>query len=209
MFDKSIIRNNIIKFDELGINYWAINKNASSTLTMHFGEAVGDIEKPNLAEIKLGVSFKNQGHHRYITPDEALNNGLLNFCVTRDPCRRFISVYNHLSDPQTEVQKLTISKARFKHNWTPDDLMEHIAHTFETGKKINKHWRPQMDFLKDLKNFDHVVKMEHLVQQWPLHHIIEPPHYVANPTEHSRLDFDRQRLYQLYQRDFDELDYTL
>jgi len=211
LFDKSILRNNIIKFQELGINYWAINKNASSTLTMHFGEAVGDIQKPNLAEIQLGVSFKikDEALSRYITPNEALNNGLLNFCVIRDPCRRFISCYNHLKNPQTEVQKNTISKARFDYNWTPNDFMQYIDHTFETGQKINKHWKPQMDFLMDMSNFDHVIKQEHMIEQWPISHIIGPPKYVANKTQHAEYDYDKQKLYKLYQQDFDELGYTI
>ena len=72
MLSKNIIRQNITHWPELGINYWGINKNATSTITLHFGQLVGDIPKPTDYQIHQGLAWKiSQNQNRYISADEA------------------------------------------------------------------------------------------------------------------------------------------
>ena len=208
MSDKSIIAHNITCWPEFGLNYWGINKNATSTITMHFGQLAGDIHYTD-SDIAEGVAWKlpEQNHFRYITPTQALTNNNRNFCVIRDPYSRFISCYNHLANPQHEVQLNTQRKTRFDIDWTPNDFMEHIAETLHKGKKINKHWRPQIDFVKDLKRFAVVVRMEEFDESWKMQLDVPAPQIISNPSAHYHLEFDHQRLYEIYKCDFEALGY--
>ena len=188
MLQKSIVRQNITHWPELGINYWGINKNATSTITLHFGQLVGDIPKPTEDQIHQGVAWKiSQNQDRYISSDEALNNGYKNFCVIRNPYDRFVSCYNHFANPIHDVQKQTQRKARFNNSWTPNDFMEHIAKTFETGRKINKHWRKQIAFIGDLSKFNVVIKIEELNQSWKDQLDCPAPNIISNPSSHHTL----------------------
>ena len=111
---QKVLLDKILPWSELGINYWGINKNATSTITLHFGQLVGDISKPTEDQIHQGVAWKiSQNQDRYISSDEALNNGYKNFCVIRNPYDRFVSCYNHFANPIHDVQKQTQRKARF------------------------------------------------------------------------------------------------
>lgn len=207
---KNIIRQNITHWPELGINYWGINKNATSTITLHFGQLVGDIPKPTDYQIHQGLAWKiSPNQDRYISADEALNNGYKNFCVIRNPYNRFVSCYNHLANPIHDAQKQTQHKARFDTSWTPNDFMEHIAKTFKTGKRINKHWRKQIDFVGDLSKFNIVIKLEELNKSWKDQLNCPAPSILSNPSSHHKLQFDHKRLYEIYQNDFEALGYNV
>ena len=209
MYNKEIIKQNIIHWPELNINYWGINKNATSTITLHLGQLVGDISKPSQEEVLQGVAWKTANKNRYISSEQALSNGCKNFCVVRNPYNRFVSCYNHLAYPQHDIQKITQAKTRFDVTWTPDDFMEHIAKTFKTGKKINKHWRQQIDFIRDLSNFTIVIRMEDFNNSWQAQLAYPAPKIISNPSSNNVLQFDRQRLYEIYQNDFHALGYDV
>ena len=112
-----------------------------------------------------------------------------------------------LQIPIHDVQKQTQCKARF--NNPTNDFMEHIAKTFETGRKINKHWRKQIDFIGDLSKFNVVIKIEELNQSWKDQLDCPAPNIISNPSSHHTLQFDQQRLYEIYQNDFEALGYSL
>ena len=106
-------------------------------------------------------------------------------------------------------QKITQAKTRFDVTWTPDDFMEHIAKTFKTGKKINKHWRQQIDFIRDLSNFTIVIRMEDFNNSWQAQLDYPAPKIISNQSSNTILQFDRQRLYEIYQNDFLALGYDV
>ena len=199
MDQKAVVRQNITAWPELGINYWGINKNASSTLTLHFATLCGEID-PTEQDIEYGIAGKERMDQRYITQEQAFNNGLINFGVSRHPLTRFKSVYKHLKHPKTVIQQRTLRKARFDPTWTPEQFLEHIRSTFESGKKINKHWKQQTQFIPTPWRLEHVIKMERLVEDWPLD--IPPPNIKSNPTVSKDIDLDEDIIYDLYHEDY-------
>ena len=198
MDQKAVVRQNITAWPELGINYWGINKNASSTLTIHFATLCGEID-PTDQDISHGILAKERMGARYVTQEQAFQNGLKNFGVSRHPFERFKSVYKHLKHPKTVIQQQTVSKARFDPTWTPGEFAEHIVHTFQTGK-INKHWKRQVSFIPQAWRLDHVVKLERLVEDWPFD--FPAPKIVSNPTISQDIDIDEGIIYDLYHEDY-------
>ena len=198
MDDKAKVRQNITAWPELGINYWGINKNASSTLTIHFATLCGEI-KPTDEDIARGILAKERMGSRYITQDEAFSNGLKNFGVSRHPLARFKSIYKHLKHPKTVIQQQTVSKARFDPTWTPIEFAEHIVHTFQTGK-INKHWKRQVSFIPHAWRMNHIVKLERLFEDWPFD--FPAPNITSNPTVDEDVDIDEGIIYDLYHEDY-------
>ena len=198
MDGKVKVRQNITAWPELGINYWGINKNASCTLTIHFATLCSEIN-PTDEDIALGILAKESMKPRYITQDEAFSNGLKNFAVSRHPLARFKSIYKHLKHPKTVIQQQTVSKARFGPTWTPMEFVEHIIHTFQTGK-INKHWKRQVSFIPQSWRLQHVIKLERLIEDWPFD--FPSPHIVSNPTVGKDIDIDEGIIYDLYHEDY-------
>jgi len=198
MADKAVVRQNITAWPELGLNYWAINKNASSTLTMHFATLCGEIT-PTDEEIESGQLAKGGMGSRYITQEQAFQNGLKNFAVTRHPVDRFKSIYKHLKHPKTVVQQRTVGKARFDPTWTPMEFLEHIIHTLQTGK-INKHWKKQVSFIPQPWRLDHIIKLERLSEDWPFD--FDPPGIISNSTVDLDIDVDEGIVYDLYHEDY-------
>ena len=69
---KKVKRQNITSWPELGINYWGINKNATSTMMNHFAVLTGNI---NAQEILINSQAgKKTVSKRYISIDTALTN---------------------------------------------------------------------------------------------------------------------------------------
>ena len=198
MVDKAVVRQNITAWPELGINYWAINKNASSTLTMHFATLCGEIT-PTEEEIEVGQLAKHRLGNRYITQEQAYHNGMKNFGVSRHPLQRFYSVYKHLKHPTSVVQQQTVGKARFDPTWNEKQFLEHIIHTFHTGK-INKHWRKQVSFMPTPWRLDHVIKLERLVEDWPFD--FEPPRIQSNTTSNVDVSIDEDLVHDVYHEDY-------
>lgn len=196
---KLLVRQNISCWPELGINYWGINKNASSTLTIHFATLCGDID-PTEEEIDSGQLAKQGLGPRYINSKEAFRNGLKNFTVVRHPLDRFISIYKHLKYPRTEEQCRTQHKARFNPTWSPEEFLDCIRTSFETGKKINKHWRRQCSFIPHFWRMDHIIKLERLIEDWPFD--FSPPDIKSNPTVDRLIKIKEHRVYDLYHEDY-------
>lgn len=203
---KSKVRQNITAWPELGINYWGIHKNASSTMIMHLCTLTGTIT-PTEEEIEEGMLGKTTlvHSHRYITQEEAFENGLINFAITRHPLDRFISIYKHLKYPKTPAQENTRRKIKMTGDFTPMDFLEHVATTFRTGKKINKHWDRQVANVPMPWILDHVIKLENLIEDWPLD--IEPPAIKSNSTGNEDVDIDERLIYDVYHQDYTQFGY--
>ena len=216
---KDTVRFNVTRWPEFNVNFWAINKNASSTIINHLiHEATGvDIDY----EHRYGQEGKRLIQDRRIDRDEALRNQHLNFAVVRHPQDRFESAYRQFKF-RDEPEGLKASrKARFDKSWEPQDFLEYIERKFELRKDPvvkkysqlsgNKHFWKQMDFIpfKVLDKIDYIVKLEELNDKWPLK-LIGPPTFIANSTEPQPLpDYDLELLKNLYLEDFLTFNYTL
>jgi hypothetical protein len=203
---KAIISQNITAWPELGINYWGINKNATSTMTMHFATLCGDII-PTDEDIRLGQLAKSKMKHRYITQQQAHQNGLQNFAVCRHPLQRFYSIYKHLKHPTSVLQQRTRGKARFDTTWNEEQFLAHIRHTFDAGKKINKHWQKQVSYVPEPERMHHVVKLERLVEDWPFE--FEAPSIQSNTTTGVDVHIDEQLVHDVYHEDYLYFGYIL
>lgn len=87
----------IASLDNVGVNYWAIPKCGSTTLLYELIK----VDSPNVFEKYNKMYMDNEVHQwvhntrilRYLTAEEALNNGYDNITTVRGPERRFISGY--------------------------------------------------------------------------------------------------------------------
>ena len=87
---KSISRlYSIATFPEKGFNYLAIPKCGTTTMLWYL------LDRPDLVDVK-------QVHHpryvKYITPQDAMNNGLTTFATIREPFSRIRSMYKYMCD---------------------------------------------------------------------------------------------------------------
>ena len=64
----------------------------------------------------------------------------------------------------------------------------------EVDRHISKKERLKaMTKIEDIVEEFNKVKQEQMTEQWPISHIIGPPKYVANKTQHAEYDFDKQK----------------
>lgn len=202
---KETVRQNILTFPELGYNYWAINKNATSSLAYYFALQIG--LNPNKQHQDAKTKLKHQ--NRYISQDEARNNGLKNLTVVRNPFSRFESCYRMFKFPQDDIHILAASKARFEKNFSSQDFLLSVQKTWNFRKKQgNKHYWKQTWFVPDTSFFDYIIKLEDLTDSWPSD--------LPTPTQHSnttdkktpvQYDYDRGLLFEMYKDDFLSFDY--
>jgi hypothetical protein len=204
---KSVVRNNITKWDSLGINFWGINKNATSTIVNHFAIAEGLIKEDEI-HLSGGQKGKLKITEQFISRDEAFSNMFLNFTVVRNPYARFESCYKHLKYPLTDVQKNTRLKAKFNPNWSADEFLDFIEYMFQdaNSSKVNKHYQRQSWFITNIKKMDYVIKLEKLNKRWPFKHITFPA-FISNPSSKIEVKYNKDRLYNLYQEDFENFKY--
>jgi len=201
---KKVKRQNITSWPELGINYWGINKNATSTMMNHFAVLTGNI---NAQEILINSQAgKKTVGKRYISIDTALTNGLKNFAIVRDPALRFESCWRHFKYATTPVLMVAPRKARFDPDWTAQEFLENIQIQFAKGLIGNKHWQTQCSFLTHPDRLDYIVKIESLEQDWPLD--IPTPLFKSNTTDPvEKVHYKRKYLRTVYQQDYDTFDY--
>lgn len=203
--DKETIRQNILTFPELGYNYWAINKNATSSLAYYFALQIG--LKPNSEHQDAKTKLKHQ--NRYISQDQALNNGLKNLTVVRNPFTRFESCYRMFKFPKDDIHSLAASKARFDKNFSSQDFLLSIQKTWDFRKKQgNKHYWKQTWFVPDKSQIDYIIKLENLSNGWPSDLPVPKEHTNRSYNKSNiEYDYDKELLFEIYKDDFLSFEY--
>jgi len=206
MITKEIVRQNITTWPELGINYWGINKNATSTFINHFQILTGNL-LPHEVYQNDGQKGKISLRHRYIDYNSACSNGLKNFAILRNPFDRFESCYKQFKFPITETQNKSSQKARFDPTWTADDFLLYIESKLCNNPKAgNKHFWAQTTFLHNYNAIDFAVKLENLNQDWPFE--FEAPLFTSNPSLQGQpIKYDKSILKRIYKKDFKTFEY--
>lgn len=206
--NKETIRQNILTFPELGYNYWAINKNATSSLTKYFALQIGiKINEEQHQDAKIKLKHQN----RYISQDQALNNGLKNLTVVRNPFTRFESCYRMFKFPEDDIQRFAASKARFDKNFSIQDFLLSIQKTWNFRKKQgNKHYWKQTWFVPDKSKIDHIVKLENLAKYWPSDLPIPTEHLnTTDKKSNIQYKYDKVLLSKMYKDDFVSFKYKV
>jgi hypothetical protein len=202
---KSVAMQNITAWPELGINYWGINKNATSTLITHFTDLVYTDKSMIKDKDDKGQEAKKYIKDRYIDKSTALTNGLKNFCITRNPYTRFESCFKQFKYPKNDIHVASLNKADFESQWDANDFLNHIARKFEKGKPGNKHFRLQTWFCPNPSMIHHCIKLEHLNKHWPFD--FPAPNFVTNSQPDMNIEYDRELLHRVYNDDFKTFGY--
>ena len=196
-------RYNILAFPQLNLNYWAINKVATSTMCNHLLIQTGATIDTQHNSGQVGKRMTSTLH---IDRETAYTNGLINFAIVRSPYARFESCYRHFKYPKNDIQYAGSHKARFDPAWSPDDFLDHIERVFDKGHVGNKHYAKQSWFIPDPERLDHIIKLESLAQDWPFD--FPAPNFVSNSTSPAdNLQYNTDKLTHLYQEDFDTFGY--
>ena len=151
-------RYNILAFPQLNLNYWAINKVATSTMCNHLLIQTGATIDTQHKSGQVGKRMTSTFH---IDRETAYTNGLINFAIVRSPYARFESCYRHFKYPKNDIQYAGSHKAKFNPAWSPDDFLEHIETVFNKGHVGNKHYSKQSWFIPDPERLDHIIKLEY------------------------------------------------
>jgi len=197
---KHILLQYITHWPELNINYWAIHKNATSSIMAHLVSITSDID---VAEFNRSDDMQAKHivreQQRYIDKNDALTNGCKNLTVVRDPFDRLESCYKMFKHPLNETHKVGASKAGFKVDWNEEDFLNYIELHFTKNLRGNKHFAKQISFIHNADNMDYIVKLEQLNEQWPLE---DKPTFTLNKTTNQTTSLDRQRVRDLYEEDY-------
>ena len=197
---KEIVMQNITTWPEIGINYWGINKVATSSLMAYFISATSDIPINELNQNndqQAKIIAKKQ--KRYIDNNTAYNNGCKNLVVVRNPYDRIISCYRMFKYPSNETQKSGAGKARFDSNWNENEFLNHIENQFNNNIRGNKHYAKQITFVPHIDKMDYVIKLEEIFFQWPLSNL---PKFVFNKSDKQEVNMDIDRVKNLYKEDY-------
>ena len=205
---KEIKHQNITAWPELGVNFWGINKNATSTIISHFSVLTKDIEEQNY-DFELGQRAKliAKANNRYIDSSVAFNNGLKNFSIVRNPHSRFLSCFKQFKYPQNEIHERSSKKAAFNKDWSADDFLENIERKFVfRNKPGNKHYWKQSWFLPLPKTIDYIIKLEKLNNEWPFE--FDAPSFISNKSNFKQIiKYNKDLLENIYYEDFENFGY--
>ena len=183
---------NISTWPGLGYNYWGITKCGSTTVKTH------------LYQLETGNVFENKKHTKihgevdYITQEQALSNGLLNFATTRNPYDRFLSMYSDmvLSRPKRGI------KAGVSPEMSVNDLLDFIQGTDD----LDVHFKKQTDFIPNRGML--IIDIKQL-GNWPLPLTPITLKKHTSKIKHIGLNqLQKERVYLLYQDDFEKLGYS-
>lgn len=138
------------------------------------------------------------------------------FSIVRDPMRRVVSAYtDKMRDPHFRGQINTaLGRSDPEQKVGFGKFLEALEG--QTSRQMNPHWRPQTDLLMlDALDYDHICRLENLRADMD---------YLCEATDLPRLDMPHQnrikksddlvptpaqktRIYEIYKRDFEALDY--
>lgn len=198
---KEIVMQNITHWPEIGINYWAINKVATSSLMAYF---VNKTSKLNLKDLNDNndqqAKIIAKKEKRFITREIAYSNGCKNLTVVRNPYDRLVSCFRMFKYPLNETQKSGAGKARFDPDWNEDQFLDFIEQQFSLNTRGNKHYAKQITFVPEVKKMDYIIKLEEIFFQWPFSDDL--PKFVFNSSKKEKVCLDAERVKELYSEDY-------
>ena len=194
----SLALQKITTWPELGINYWGIHKNASTTLTQHFLNLVGE-------KFDNEKHAKNVVRSRLISRHDALNNNLKNFCVVRNPIDRFLSTYFMFKYPKNSMQEKAAKRANFNNDLDLNESINVLAIELQTKFKTNKHWWKQIWYIEKTTNIDYICKLETLKDNWPFN--FAAPMNLVNSSNRQTVTVDFEKIKTLYKEDVEAFEY--
>lgn len=182
---------NISRWPELGLNFWGITKAGNTSIKYLLHQRSGTSMRFDDDKNRWVHHIKNT---QYITPEEAAQNGFVNFTVTRNPYDRFLSMFK-------DVLRRS-GLMGLPHCKTQEQFVDFLENT--PDEKRNIHFRSQCYFLKssDILHIDikDTEKLSSFFQcEIPHKNSIEESIHIENKL--------RDRVYLLYSNDFEKLGY--
>lgn len=188
---------NITVWPLLGVNFWGITKCANSTMKIHLYE----LENNAKFEAKKDTKIHKPIYVNYISEEEALQNNLTNFTITRNPYDRFVSIYRDMvkSRPRRGRQAGLSSDSNI------DQVLSLISEIPNNERDV--HLRTQYSFIP----YTQITKIDvkDILSKWPLD--FPAPNFIKNKSSYTDsiqlTEEQRKKVYEIYKEDFVYLDY--
>jgi len=184
------VERNITEWPKLEINYWGITKCANSSIKAHLNQCSGN---PIIDQFKT-TSVNKPKFNRYITEEQALSNGYVNFTVTRHPIQRFVSAWKDLCINRKARGK----QAGVNPDWDLKQLAKFVAD--KNDHELDVHFRSQSYFIND--QIEHVFQLENLNTQWNLDIPVLEFHIHSTPGSFEVTNYVSDLIKQRYRIDF-------
>jgi hypothetical protein len=181
------------------LNYWGIPKSGNTSLKICL------LKSTDKRISRTGDIYQAWAHSedniKYITKEEAIENGYLNFTVVRDPYTRFESMLK-------DIKRRNGQFFKGKKIETIEDFFNYLEKTEDN--KRNVHFRSQSYFItKDNKlALENVFKLENTEE---IEHFINLKLEKYNSIFSNITQFtgiEKERIYKIYKNDFKILGYN-
>lgn len=150
-----LIETGITSFPRLGVNYWGITKCASTSMKHHLLEQ--ELGRRTTFRQPTAIHAKIAGY--YISREDGLSNGRVNFTVTRHPVSRALSAWRDLCHTRPERG----IAAGIDPSWSFRDLMTFVAERDDDD--LDVHFRSQSWFIT--APLEHEIDQKELNPCWP------------------------------------------
>ena len=134
---------NISKWDNCKVNYWGIPKCGNTSIKFALHECEGNKGNHPAAGVSQWVHHHNIT--KYIDKSQAVNNGYINFTVTRNPYDRALSMWKDFQ--KRNKIYLTILSDAAKNIKTLDEFLLYLDSQKDSQR--NEHFRTQTSFIID------------------------------------------------------------
>lgn len=193
------LKYNIMSFPELGLNYWAIPKCMNTSIKYALLKKINKVFDQNIDGSASWVH--NIEMHRYITPEQAINNRNENFTCIRHPYRRVKSLYKDFGLRRfNEVLRAGVNNSRLK------DIDYFIDYYIkDSTDNDNVHLRSYSYFISSggLVRIDRVFKEDEIKEYLCKKGIILEHLNVSEGKFVTLTEKHKQIIYNRYKTDFD------
>lgn len=216
---KTLADRNICMFENLGLNYWSIPKNASTTLKVHFSTLDQKRQKidmnvyESLPNDRARLAYENEQSDgiEYI-PESAVGlYGFDNVLFTRHPHKRCVSIYKFTYGNEWYRKKVFAPGGRFDKIFPVDATFEEffaIVQEKELWKDFDSVFYPQVYWMPTspkIKQNIKLIDVDYMHEMWPWD--FEKPDFKVNVSEGAE-DFkltqeEKDLIYEIYSDDFD------
>jgi hypothetical protein len=179
------------------INYWGITKAGNTSIKFALIELHKKKSIKNSNLYKTWVHSEHNG--TYISKDQALTNGKINFTVIRNPYTRFESMWK-------DIKRRPDQFFKNKRIDTLEEFFDYLERTED--EKRNVHFRSQSYFISDGVKIlpDHVFDIEDKESINKFLNIkLEKHNSINSPVKFT--DNQISRIYSIYEKDFKILGY--